>query len=146
MGFRQLECFNLALLCKHGWNCISNPSALICRILKAKYFSEGDFLNANLGNNPSYTWRDIWCSRVVLAKGIRWKVGNGFHINVWHDPWLRDANNFCIKTPMNPNLQNIRVCDLMTYGLRDWDTQLIEELFCAQDRNEICSGTWAWYG
>lgn len=56
LGFKDLRCFNLALLAKQGWKLLSNPTTLISRVLKAKYFNNCDFLDANLGSNPSYTW------------------------------------------------------------------------------------------
>jgi len=54
MGFRDLRCFNLALLAKQWWRLINDPSSLAGRILKAKYFSRDSFLEAKLGNHPSF--------------------------------------------------------------------------------------------
>ena len=59
MGFRNLHSFNLAMLGKHGWNFLSNPHTLASRLIKAKYFPQGNFLSAHLGSNPSYTWKSI---------------------------------------------------------------------------------------
>ena len=68
MGFRDLYFFNLAMLGKHGWNFVSNPHTLASRLIKAKYFRQGNFLSAQLGlnralhgrvygqRNPSLKW------------------------------------------------------------------------------------------
>lgn len=40
------------MLGKIGWRLITNPDALVCRVLKAKYFPQGDFMNATLGHSP----------------------------------------------------------------------------------------------
>ena len=69
MGFRNLQAFNLALLTKQAWRILTNPSSLIARVLKAKYFPYGDILNASLGSSPSYTWRSIFHSLEVIKKG-----------------------------------------------------------------------------
>uniref|UniRef100_A0A2N9HCL8 Reverse transcriptase domain-containing protein n=1 Tax=Fagus sylvatica TaxID=28930 RepID=A0A2N9HCL8_FAGSY len=61
MGFRDLNCFNLALLAKQGW--------------------------AKLGSNPSFMWRSILAARELLLKGIRWKLGNGKAVHIWNDDW-----------------------------------------------------------
>ena len=41
LGFRDYQTFNLAMLGKQGWKFLSNPNALVTRIFKAKYFSDG---------------------------------------------------------------------------------------------------------
>jgi hypothetical protein len=52
-------CYLLAMLRKQSWNYLFNPDAKILRVLKAKYFSNGDFLGASLGHNPNYVWRNF---------------------------------------------------------------------------------------
>jgi hypothetical protein len=60
MGFHDIELFNLALLAKQASNSLS------ARILKAVYFPNGDFLEAELGSSPSRIWRSIMDGREVL--------------------------------------------------------------------------------
>nr|KYP47844.1 hypothetical protein KK1_030479 [Cajanus cajan] len=72
MSFRHLHGFNLAMLGKQGWNLQSNPDALFTRIFKARYFPQGDFLGARLGHNPSFIWRSIHASQVLVRQGARW--------------------------------------------------------------------------
>lgn len=55
MGFRDLECFNLAMLVEQGWRLLQQPDSLAARIIKEKYFSHSTFLEAPVGCNPSYT-------------------------------------------------------------------------------------------
>ena len=88
LGFRDIHAFNLAMLAKQGWRLAQNPKSLCARILKAKYYPNGDVLKARAGNNPSYTWRSILKGIEVLNRGIIWRVGNGRSINIWRDPWL----------------------------------------------------------
>mgnify|MGYP007071371709 CR=1 FL=1 len=54
MGFRDIHCFNLALLAKQAWRLIDNPDSLCARILRAKYYPEGDLLNATLKKKAKY--------------------------------------------------------------------------------------------
>lgn len=58
LGFRDLTCFNLAMLGKLGWKLITKPDATVSRIFKVRYYPSRDFLEANMGHNPSF----IWCS------------------------------------------------------------------------------------
>lgn len=94
LGFRDFYVFNLAMLGEQAWKLIAEPNSIISRIYKSRYYPRGDFLNAKQGYNPSYTWRSIWSSRVIIERGFRWKIGDGHSINVWTEPWLRDTTNF----------------------------------------------------
>ena len=73
MGFKNLQAFNLAMLAKQAWRILSNPSSLVARVLRAKYFPTGDVLNAKLGNSASYSWRSIYNSLEVLREGRQQK-------------------------------------------------------------------------
>lgn len=94
MGFRDLYAFNLALLSKQGWRIIENPTSLIARMYKARYFPHTSFWDASnhvYASNPvfpSYSWRSIWASRDLLLKGMRWQIGSGVEIATWTEPWV----------------------------------------------------------
>ena len=55
MGFKDLKAFNLAFLAKQGWRLTQNTKSLAHRVLKARYFLNSNFLEAQIGKNPSYT-------------------------------------------------------------------------------------------
>ena len=44
LGFKNLKCFNLALLAKQGWRLQLANDSLAFRVLKAKYFPRCDFV------------------------------------------------------------------------------------------------------
>jgi len=92
MEFHHLYDFNLVMLGKHSWKFIFNQDAIVTRVFKAKYFSKVDFLQSSLGHNPSFTWRSIYSSRVVVKQGLRWCIGNVNNINIWKDPWFRGSD------------------------------------------------------
>jgi hypothetical protein len=73
LGFRNFKAFNMAMVAKEGWHIMINPNTLVARIFKAQYFPHSSFLEANLGNNPSYVWKSLWKSLHVLNLGCRWK-------------------------------------------------------------------------
>ena len=77
MGFKDLRAFNLALLAKQGWRLTQNIESLAHRVLKARYFPESNFLEAQIGKKPSYTWRSLMAAKEVLRRGLRWNIGNG---------------------------------------------------------------------
>ena len=51
MGFRKIHIFNLALLAKQGWRLLSNPSSLVARVFKARYYPTISFISEKLKAN-----------------------------------------------------------------------------------------------
>ena len=77
MGFRDMRAFNQALLAKQAWRLIQNPNGLCARVLKAKYFPNGNILDTVFASDASPVWRAIEFGLELLKKGIIWRVGNG---------------------------------------------------------------------
>ena len=82
MGFKDLRAFNLALLTKQGWRIMQNQNSLVHNVLKVKYFATNSFLEAQLGNRPSYAWRSIVAAKEIIEKGSRW---NRERVHIWKD-------------------------------------------------------------
>jgi hypothetical protein len=92
LGFRDTWAFNEALLAKQGWRLITQPESLVAKVYKAKYYPKCSFMEAQIGNGASYTWRSIIHSRWILKKGCYWTIGNGDQVNIWNDNWLLNQN------------------------------------------------------
>lgn len=76
------------MLKKQGWKLITDPTSLIAQVMKATYYPRSDFMQAELGAHPSFTWRSIWGARKILESRIRWRIGDGNYVNIWNDTWL----------------------------------------------------------
>jgi hypothetical protein len=68
LGFRDVEMFNLALLARQAWRIMQNSESLSTKLLKAIYFPNGQFLDADLGSKPSQIWRGILDGWEVLKQ------------------------------------------------------------------------------
>ena len=55
LGFRDIRCFNTALLTKKILRIHNGDCPLLTAILKARYFKNSDVLDAGCGHDPSYT-------------------------------------------------------------------------------------------
>lgn len=68
--------FKLAMLGKQGQNLLTDHDVIVTRVLKSKYFSQGNFLRAQLDHIPSLICRNTHAFRVVVnEEGSRWQLG-----------------------------------------------------------------------
>ena len=70
MGFRDLACFNKALLAKQVWQIWSMPDILVARIMKAKYFPNCSVLESSIGKKSSFAWKSIHSSCPLIKEGL----------------------------------------------------------------------------
>lgn len=83
---------NDALLAKQLWRLKMNPSTIVSRILKAKYFGNRDILNSQLKSSSSLAWKCIWNAgqRIITWIGMD---------NDQSPIWLGNASNiFSVKS------------------------------------------------
>jgi hypothetical protein len=138
LGFRDLECFNTALLAKQGWRLLQNPDSLVAKILKEKYFPNGSFLDSFLSKRPSYIWRSIWNAKPLIQEGMVWRVGNGRNIKIWGDKWLPSPTTHTIQSPIRNLDGEAKVCELIDQDLNWWNIPLIKEVFRKEEAEMIC--------
>lgn len=135
MGFRDLRSFNLGMFGKQVWRIIHFPNSLLSRIFKAKYFSHDDILNICAKSNSSFTWKSI-CSAIDLVKhGIRWRIGNGDSVDIWHDNWIPRDYLLKLITPDMYDLGSTSVSSLISNDA--WDIDLLHMLFWEDDIDAI---------
>ena len=139
LGFRDLKTFNLALLAKQGWRLHTNTNSLVHRVLKAKYFSNSDFLNAEIGNKPSFAWRSIMSAKTIAQHGYRWQVEDGSAISIVHDKWLSQPSTFRITSIPHGIPIDARVSSLIDPQLGIWKLELIQYYFNPIDALAILS-------
>jgi hypothetical protein len=86
LGFRDFQKFNDAMLGKQAWRLLVNQTSLCDRVLKGRYFPNGDILSA--GCLKSKVRRAIICGREVLKKGLVRRTGDGQYTLIWDNQWL----------------------------------------------------------
>ncbi|XP_023883410.1 uncharacterized mitochondrial protein AtMg00310-like [Quercus suber] len=139
MGFRDLKLFNLALLAKQGWRLQTNSSSLFCWVFRAKYFPPGSFMDADMGRNPFYAWRSLIAAQGVVRNGIQWQVGDGENIKVWCDKLVPKLSTYMVVSPEIQSPQVTLVKDLINKGTFEWDVDLVNQCFNAEDASAILS-------
>jgi hypothetical protein len=153
MGFRDIKNFNLSMLGKQGWRLMMNPDSLCARVLKGKYYPQGDFLTAGKKNNSSHTWRAILAGRKVLEMGLIKRISDGASTNIWNDRWLPTVTGhkpICSKEGATATY----VAELLTADGRAWNEEALHNNllpFDVEAAKQIPSGRaqedlWAWSG
>ena len=94
-GFGDIELFNLALLARQARRILQDPTSLSARILKAVYFEEVEFLEAEVGASPSQIWRAIVEGKEVLKQGLIRRIGTGEDTYIWSMNWLPRDGLLC---------------------------------------------------
>ena len=92
--------------------------SLVYRVLKAKYFPDGNVLGVELGSHPYYASRSILVAQNIVKKGCIWQVGNGVSIDTWTDKWLNGSFTFKVLTRSN-TLPDQSLVSLLTRRLVD---------------------------
>lgn len=113
--------------------------SLFYRVFKAKYFPRSDFLQANVGANPSYAWWSIMVGQNIVKKGMRWQVGNGQSIRIWVDKWTLNPSTYKIVSPSASLPVEARVCELIESNLGMWKVDLIQSIFLPHEAEDMCS-------
>ena len=65
----------------------------------------------------------------VIRRGAKWRVGNGESIKLWGDKWMPSLQNPSLQSPLTAKLQNATVSHLINPTTRQWDLQLLPNLF-----------------
>lgn len=136
LGYRDLHLFNLAMLARQCWRLIQNPESLTARLLKAKYWPDGNLWAAVEGPGISYTWRSLVRGLRAMEKGIIWRIGDGSSVRIWDDPWLPAGRSRRPRTPRGNTILT-KVAELIDPLTGTWDVQMVKDLFWEEDAAEI---------
>ncbi|VFQ77745.1 unnamed protein product [Cuscuta campestris] len=151
---QNIRMFNVAMLGKQGWRFLTNPSSLVARVFKARYFPNNSFLEAELGIRPSYCWKSILSAQDVLRGGIRRRICDGQETHLWGTPWLLEEVNPYPSMARRVENEDPLVADFIDFDLHSWNIAKLEQYFEADEVLQIrrvpvntrsCDG-WFWLG
>jgi hypothetical protein len=155
LDFCDIELFNLALLAHQGWRLLQQPDTLNVRILKAVYYSQTDFLNAELGSHPSNIWRAVIDGIDALKQGLIRRIGTGFETHAWNDNWIAHDGSLrpyaCLVDDPEPPQT---VAGFIDQSTRQWNLEKLNTYFLPMDSEVIQSipislrvqpDFWAWH-
>jgi hypothetical protein len=130
-----MRVFNQALLARQAWRLIERPDSLCARVLKTKYYPQGNIIDTVFTGNPSSTWTAISYGLELLKKGMIWRIGNGESVRMWRDNWI--PHDFRLKPIGHRGKSRLnRVSSLIDeYGV--WKEDLVRKNFPPIDASII---------
>lgn len=136
LGFRDFEIFNLALLAKQAWRILDSPESLSSKILKAAYFPNSNFSEAEVGTHPFQIWRSLLDGRDILKQCLIRRIGNGVTTDIWQMNWIPRPENMrpIVSLVVDPPRL---VSELMIGSEARWNSELIGQVFLPYDAASI---------
>lgn len=141
------------MLAKQSWRLLKDPDSLSAKLLKAVYFPDRDFLDAEVGAHPSQVWRAICAGTEILKQGIVKRIGNGQTTSIWNQNWI--PRDYMLRA-LHPRSQNPpeMVSQLIIQEERCWDCHKLREHMQEPDVRIILNiplsainfaDAWAWH-
>lgn len=128
LGFRDIQCFNDAMLAKLSWRILEEPNCLLAKVLIGKHCTYSDFMECTIPNSASHGWRGILVGMDLLAKHLDWAIGNGADVCVWKDNWLSTRDQRSPMGPVEGKHSSLKVKDLFHSNTTDWNRTLLQEI------------------
>ena len=116
VGFRDIHAFNLAMLAKQAWRLIHGTHSLFYRVYKERYFPTCSFMEAELGNNPSYVWHSLLNAKEFIWVSSIWKIGDGCSVSIQTHKWLPYPPTFHEGVDLT-----LKVSDFIDPQTKQWD-------------------------
>lgn len=68
-------------------------------------------MDAKLGHNPSYVWRSIHASYVVVGGVLIWRSRDGSQIRTCYGPWIKNNERAHVTSAVLMGVENMTVSD-----------------------------------
>lgn len=137
LGFRNVQSINIAMLSKQCWRILKEPSFLMSKLLKQKYFSNSDFLMPNwviiLHLCGEACCLDIISSEMAFYGGLTMEKKT----KIWKDKWINSPISNSIQSPNQLLAKNTLVAKLIDHEAHYWKQDLIHQIFSSEEVRAI---------
>jgi hypothetical protein len=82
LAFWHIHAFNIAMLSLQVWRLLRNPDSLCVRVLQAKYYSNGNIIDAQPTEGISYAWQSLLRGVKLIRGGYICSTGDGTLVNM----------------------------------------------------------------
>ena len=137
LGFRDIQKFNIALLAKQFWRLMHCRSSLFFKVFNAKFFPDGNIMEASTKTKGSFAWRSILKAKELIQSGLSWRVGDGTKIPIKGSNWLLDEGHRRVLSPLTNVPHDARVAELIQGSTPTWNVHKVQNLFLPYDAEAI---------
>ena len=125
LGFKDLATWNKAAIAKHVWFLLSGGEcSMWCQWVKSYLLKGWSFWSVKTPSDPSWVWRKILSLRNLFYPLIKFKIGNGENVFLWHDNWHPLGSlwhRFGPRILYDTNLlDSTKVRSIVSYSSRKW--------------------------
>ncbi|KAL4348523.1 hypothetical protein GQ457_17G007670 [Hibiscus cannabinus] len=139
LGFRNLKQFNIALLGKQVWKLYTCRDSLCFKVLSAKYFTDGNIMNAGPKDKCSFVWRSILKAKEELKAGFHWRIGVDSEVAMFQQKWGGDIPITLEGNHLDNYSNPVKCKEFMVPGLARWDERKVQQVFSSNDAQKILS-------
>ncbi|CAL1352018.1 unnamed protein product [Linum trigynum] len=139
LGFRDFDRFNIALLAKQAWRLLQMPDSPIAVLYKARYHPSTSILTSEVGSRASWAWQGILEGRDLLARGLRWRIGNGAVVRILTDKWLPSSPPSSPSLLPTASMSYTFVSELICPQSHSWKVAVLQDLFTVESVELILS-------
>ncbi len=112
-------------------------NSLFFKVFSAKFFPNGNILEASEKTSGSFAWRSILKAKELILLGSSWRVGDGANISIKGTNWLLDEGHKRIISPL-PNLPtDAKGRDLIHGNPPTWNLDMIRTILLPYDADAI---------
>ena len=134
-GFRSHSDLKSIMLAKLGCKMIQGEQSMAKNCITSKYIKPNHSVAFQKG---SHVWKNIGRSNDFLSSNIRWKLGDGKSINVWHDDWLGIGSLLSwVQAPLSTEKSILKVSHLIKEN--SWNLNDITLAFPEFSKDRIIS-------
>ncbi|XP_028110956.1 uncharacterized protein LOC114309425 [Camellia sinensis] len=125
LGFKDMEVWNRAAIAKHVWYLFSGGEcSMWCQWVKSYLLKGKSFWGIKMPSDPSWVWRKLLSLRDLIFPIIKFKLGNGENVFLWHDNWHPFDSLLCRYGPRilyDTNLpNNSKVSSIISNDSWNW--------------------------
>ncbi len=112
-------------------------NSLLFKVFSAKFFPNGNILEASDKVRGSFAWRSILKAKALINSGLSWRVGDGLQIPIKGSSWLLEEGHRCVLSPLANIPTDTKVVELIHGSPPTWNVTKIQSLFLPYDAEAI---------